>query len=74
MYIMLIYLLIKLIYQNIINKSFCDGRDINDLLKKSVNKFFPNARFNFFRSGDFYSLFIKNTILNFDNKKNLNGY
>ena len=46
--------------------------DINYLLKKSVKKFFPNANLTFFRSGDFYSLFIKNTILNFDNKKNLN--
>ena len=54
-------------------KVFAMEGDINDLLKKSVNKFFPHANLTFFRSGDFYSLFIKNTILNFDNKKNLNG-
>ena len=47
--------------------------DINELVKKSVKKFFPYANLTFFRSGDFYSLFIKNIILKFDNKKNLNG-
>ena len=45
--------------------------DINDLLKNSVKQFLPNANLTFFRSGDFYSLFIKNIILNLDSKKNI---
>ena len=46
--------------------------DINNLIKESVNKFFPKADLTFFRAGDFYSLFIKNLILKFDNNKKLN--
>lgn len=44
--------------------------DLNELTIRSANKFFPKSKYYIFRSGDFYSLFIKKIILKFNTKNN----
>ena len=44
--------------------------ELDALSIRSANKFFPKAKYSIFRSGDFYSLFIKKIILKFNTKNN----
>jgi len=44
--------------------------ELDTLSIRSANKFFPKAKYYIFRSGDFYSLFIKKIILKFNAKNN----